>query len=302
MLLRYTEPCFKVAPVSNERTSEDTNYRYRKMPKIIPSVKRAFDILDLFFRGAESLSKPEIAAHLGLARTTVHEQVQTLLACGYLESVGDQRNRYTLGFRVFELGSVFASRLDPSQECFRAAREVSKSCDETVQMAIRDGMDVVFIIRVDSSRILRLVSAVGSRLPAHCTAVGKMLLSNLSDQELVALYGKNSRLHGMTSKSITSRERLLEELAMIRRNGYAYDNCESNEDARCVAAPVFDHSGAAYAAMSITVPSTRMDMKRKEELAKVVIAGARKLSRRLGWIQQDLTPSAPKRADLIKLS
>ena len=256
------------------------------MPKIIPSVKRAFDILDLFFGDTQSLSKPEIAVRLGMARTTVHEQVQTLLACGYLEQDENVPNRFTLGFRAFELGSVFASRLDPSQECLRAAKGISKSCDETVQVAIRDGMDVVFIIRVDSPRILRLVSAVGSRLPAHCTAVGKMLLSTLSDQGLLALYKNKSRLPGMTDNSITSLKGLLKEVSEIRNNGYAYDDCESNEDARCVAAPVYDHSGNAYAAMSITVPSTRMDLKRKFELAEVVLAGARKLSRRLGWTQE----------------
>ncbi len=262
------------------------------MPKIIPSVKRAFDILDLFFGGTESLSKPEIAARLGLARTTVHEQVQTLLACGYLETSDNQPNRYTLGFRVFELGNVFASRIDPSQECLRAAREVSKSCDETVQMAIRDGMDVVFIIRVDSSRILRLVSAVGSRLPAHCTGVGKMLLSCLSDQELAALYRNKTRLSGMTVNSIGSVKRLMTELSEVRQNGYAYDDCESNEDARCVAAPVYDHTGSAYAAMSITVPATRMDPVRKSELVDVVRSGAKKLSRRLGWVQADFAGHA----------
>jgi DNA-binding IclR family transcriptional regulator len=265
------------------------------MPKIIPSVKRAFDILDLFFGGTQSLSKPEIAARLRLPRTTVHEQVQTLLGCGYLEQDGTVPNRFTLGFRVFELGSVFASRLDPSQECLRAAREVSKLCDETVQMAIRDGTDVVFIIRVDSSRILRLVSAVGSRLPAHCTAVGKMLLSTVSDQELVTLYGNESRLPRMTRNSITSLKRLVKELHEIRANGYAYDECESNADARCVAAPVHDHTGSAYAAMSITVPSTRMDSERKIELAEVVSAGAKKLSRRLGWVQPDCVSSPHSR-------
>jgi DNA-binding IclR family transcriptional regulator len=253
------------------------------MAKIIASVKRAFDILDLFFGDTQSLSKPEIAMRLRLPRTTVHEQVHTLLTSGYLEQDENLPNRFRLGFRVFELGSVFASRLDPSQECLRAAREVSKSCDETVQMAIRDDKDVVFIIRVDSSRTLRLVSAVGSRLPAHCTAVGKVLLSALADSELAALYKKQRRLPGMTRKSISSMKRLAEEISEIRKRGYAYDDCESNEDARCVAAPVYDCDGNMYAAMSITVPWTRMDLKRKNELAEVVQAGAKKLSRRLGY-------------------
>ena len=253
------------------------------MAKIIPSVKRAFDILDLFFGNPHSLSKPEIAARLGLPRTCVHEQVNTLLASGYLEMDETQPNRFRLGFRVFELGSVFAARLDPSQECLRAAQDVSRSCDETVQMAVRDGRDVVFIIRIDSSRTLRLVSAVGSRLPAHCTGVGKMLLATLSDRELGALYKKQGRLLGMTRRSITSVTQLVKELSATRERGYAYDDCESNEDARCVAAPVYDRDGNPYAAMSITVPATRMDSRRKIELAGIVQLGAKKLSRRLGY-------------------
>jgi DNA-binding IclR family transcriptional regulator len=253
------------------------------MAKIIPSVKRAFDIIDLFFKSSQPLSKPEIEARLGLPRTTVHEQVNTLLASGYLEKDEALPNRFRLGFRVFELGSVFASRLDPSQECLRAAQEVSRSCDETVQMAIRDGRDVVFIIRVDSSRTLRLVSAVGTRLPAHCTAVGKMLLASLSDLELATLYKGHRRLLGMTSRSITSVKQLARELSETRKRGFAYDDCESNEDARCVAAPVYNRDETPYAAMSITVPVTRMDTKRITELAQTVQAGAKSLSRRLGY-------------------
>lgn len=253
------------------------------MAKIIPSVKRALEILGLFVEGAQTLSKPEISARLGLPRTTVHEQVNTLLAGGCLEKDESFPNSFRLGFRVFELGSAFAARLDPSQECLRAAQEVSRACDETVQMAVRDGRDVVFIIRVDSSRTLRLVSAVGSRLPAHCTAVGKMLLASLSDQEFATLYKGQRRLVGMTSRSITSVTQLVRELSETRKRGYAFDDCESNEDARCVAAPVYDRNGNPYAAMSITVPATRMDSRRKMELVRIVQLGAKKLSRRLGY-------------------
>jgi DNA-binding IclR family transcriptional regulator len=253
------------------------------MAKIIPSVKRAFDILELFLDGSQSFSVPEIARSLGLPRTTAYELVQTLLTCGYFERADNQPHRFTLGLRVFELGNVFSAKLDIAEEGQKVAKKVAKACNETVQMAIRDGTDAVFIIRVDSSQILRLVSAVGSRLPAHCTAVGKMLLSALTDMELKTLFKGNRRLRGMTANSITSIKSLIRELDMIRKRGYAYDDCESNEDARCVAAPVYDRNGSICAAMSITVPVTRMNSNRKNELAAIVQDGAKELSHRLGY-------------------
>jgi DNA-binding IclR family transcriptional regulator len=253
------------------------------MAKIIPSVKRAFEILGLFLDGIRSFSVPEITVRLDLPRTTAHDLVKTLLSCGYLELMDNQPYRFKLGLRVFELGSIYAAQLDITEEGQKVAGKVSKACDETVQMAIRDGTDAVFIIRVDSSHILRLVSAVGSRLPAHCTAVGKMLLSALADEELAALYRGQKKLPGMTTKSITSISALKNELAVIRERGYAYDDCESNEDARCVAAPVYDRSGRICAAMSITVPVTRMNSSRKKELVPIVQRGAKELSHRLGY-------------------
>lgn len=263
------------------------------MAKIIPSVKRAFEILELFLDGTPSFSVPEIAQRLGLPRTTAYELVQTLLACGYFEKADNQSHRFTLGLRVFELGNVFSARLDIAEEGQKVAKKISIACDETVQMAIRDDTDAVFIIRVDSSQTLRLVSAVGSRLPAHCTAVGKMMLSALTDVELKALYRGHNRLRGMTANSITTIKGLVSELAMIRKRGYAYDDCESNEEARCVAAPVYDRNGSICAAMSITVPVSRMNSNRKKELAAIVQDGAKELSHRLGyWLDRVALRSA----------
>ena len=254
------------------------------MAKVIPSVKRAFKILEQFRDKNLSLSVPEIALELGLPRTTAHDLVHTLLACGYLERIDNGSHRFTLGLRVFELGSTYASQLDIHQEGMKIAKKISQGCDETVQMGIRDNTDVVFIVRVDSSQTLRLVSAVGSRLPAHCTAVGKMLLSALSNDELSNLFKGQKRLSAMTANSIASIQDLAKEMDVIRKRGYAYDDCESNEDARCVAAPVYDRNGSICAAMSITVPVTRMNSNRKKELVPIVQQGAKELSLRLGYI------------------
>ena len=251
--------------------------------KTIPSVTRALEILKLFRNGNSTLSVPEIIAQLELARTTAHDLVQTLLACGYLERVEEQPYRFKLGLCVFQLGCTYEAQLDLAEEGRKIAREMSEASGETIQMAIRDGAEAVFLIRVDSNHMLRLVSAVGSKLPAHCTAVGKMLLSPLTEQELRALYKGQTRLSAMTLNSISSFEDLLKELAVVSKRGYAEDDCESNEDAKCLAAPIYDRNGGIRAAISITVPVTRMNADRKNELLRIVQGGAREISCRLGY-------------------
>ena len=253
------------------------------MTRLVPAIARALDLLELFVDGGPSLSIPDMAARLGRPRSSVHEIVQTLLARGYLARLEQQPNRFTLGARLFELGNAYANELDLAREGQQVARWVAAECDETVHLAILDGTQVVYIAKVDSTHAVRMVSVLGGRLPAHCTAVGKMLLSGLSDAEVAARFAGSQTLVAMTPASITSLGRLRQELAEIRARGLAYDDCESNTLVRCVSAPVYDHRGEMVAAMSISVPIVRMDDSRREELGKLVRKGADELSRRLGY-------------------
>jgi len=261
-----------------------------RMPRLVPAVTRAFDILEAFRGDARPLSVPEVAARLRLPRSTAHDLVRTLVARGYLRALDDQPHKFVLGLRVFELGSTYAASLDLPREGRQVARAVSAVCNETVHLAVLDDTEVVYIAKVDSTQAIRMVSAVGRRLPAHCTAVGKMLLSGLSDRELIARYGRSKSFASMTPNSITSLPRLRRELAVIRVRGLAFDDCESNVDVRCVAAPVHDRDGQMAAAMSISVPITRMRPKRREELAALVKQGAQDLSRRLGFLPRAARP------------
>ncbi|MCO5988218.1 IclR family transcriptional regulator [Actinoallomurus spadix] len=251
------------------------------MGRAVPAVTRALDILELFL-DRPTLSAPEITERLGLPRTTVHELVTTLTERAYLIPVPGQPTRYRLGMRLFQLGSVFADQLDLAHEAREAAQRVATDCDETVHVAILDGTDVVYIAKADSTHPVRMVSAVGRRLPAHCTGVGKMLLSGLAPEALDAAYPLDGELAAMTHHSVTSPVRLRAHLDAIRHQGLSYDECESNEAVFCVAAPVYDHTGAMVAGMSISVPSIRWDDRRREEWSTLVRKGAAVLSQRLG--------------------
>ncbi|GAA2108858.1 IclR family transcriptional regulator [Actinomadura alba] len=251
------------------------------MGRMVPAVGRALDVLELFL-DRPTLSAPDITERLGLPRTTVHELVTTLVERSYLVPVSGQPTRYRLGLRLFQLGSVFADRLDLAAEGREAALKVAAECDETVQVAVLDGTDVVYVAKVDSTHPVRMVSAVGRRLPAHCTGLGKMLLSGLGAEALDARYPRDRKLPGMTPNSITSPARLRSHLGEVRARGLAYDDCESNEAVHCVAAPVYDHTGAMVAAMSISVPTLRWNDDRRREWGELVREGAAGLSARLG--------------------
>jgi len=252
------------------------------MGRAVPAANRALDILELFL-GTPVLSAPEVVTRLGLPRTTVHELLGTLVDRSYLVLMPGQPLRYRLGVRLFQLGSVFAENLDLTREAQRVATEVAAACDETVHVAVLEGRDAFYIARIDSTHPVRMVSAVGRRLPAHCTGVGKMLLSSLAPEAIDALYPSGTRLETMTSRSISSRSRLDAALARIRRVGLSYDEGESTDEVQCVAAGVYDHTGRMVAAMSISVPSMRWDDAAREALPTLVREGAEQLSASLGF-------------------
>jgi IclR family transcriptional regulator, KDG regulon repressor len=250
------------------------------MPRMVPAVARSFAILDLLKKRGP-LSIPEISAQLRLPRSTAHDLVTTLVALDVLEATPEDSHRFELGLVLHELGSAYLFEVDLAREGQQVAATVARSCGETVHLASLDGTEVVYLAKVDSIHEVRMVSAVGRRLPAHCTAVGKALLSGLTDAELGALYGAGT-LPAMTPDSITSLAALRRQLARVRVDGIALDDCESNRDVRCVAAPVLDHTGRIVAAMSISVPTIRCGVDWPEGLADLVREGARDLSRRLG--------------------
>ncbi|WP_327686054.1 IclR family transcriptional regulator [Streptomyces sp. NBC_00467] len=253
------------------------------MGRLVPAVTRALDVLELFLDGDGTLTSPDITRKLQLPRTTVHELVTTLVARSYLVVVPGQPGRYRLGVRSYQLGSRYAEQLDLAAEGQRVAREVAGTCDETVHVAILENLDVIYIAKVDSTHAVRMVSAAGRRLPAHCTSVGKMLLAALPTDELNLRIDEAGALAAMTHNSITDPDELRAVLAETRRRGIAVEHRESNPDVSCVAAPVRDSSGRTVAALSISVPMIRWSQEREADLAELAVKGAEDLSTSLGY-------------------
>ena len=253
------------------------------MGRLVPAVTRALDILELFLDGDGTLSAPDIVRRLQLPRTTVHELVTTLSARSYIVQVPGQPGRYRLGVRPYQLGSRYAEQLDVAAEGQQVARSVAETCDETVHVAILEGTDVIYIAKVDSTHAVRMVSAAGRRLPAHCTSVGKMLLASLPDHELSSRIPEDADLVAMTAEQHHRHGRPAQALAEIRQRGRSpWRAQESNPDVSCVAAPVQDRTGRVVAALSISVPMIRWSDERRVELEQLAAKGAAELSERLG--------------------
>ncbi|MFF5084845.1 IclR family transcriptional regulator [Actinoplanes sp. NPDC000266] len=253
------------------------------MPRVVPAVSRALDILELFLDRPQ-LSAREVMERLDLPRTTVHELLVTLVDRSYLIAVPGQPVEYRLGLPLFQLGAAFAGRLDLVHEARNVTREVAAVCNEAVHVAVLDGADVVYLVKVDSTHPVRMVSGVGLRLPAHCTAVGKVLLSALDRVALDAVL--KGELPGMTPDSITDPDRLRDHLDQVRAAGVAVDVGESDGAMRCVAAGVRDHSGAVIAAMSVSAPIIRWTPEAHGEWTALVQDGAARLSARMGYPRQ----------------
>ena len=249
------------------------------MPRLTPAVVRSLDVLELFLDARHGLTAPEVVQRTGLPRTTVHELLATLAQRKYLWR--DERSTYHLGLSVFRLGNAFAERLDLRAVGLRVAESVVKECDETVHIGILDGADLVYICKVDSTHSVRMVSRMGGRVPASCTAVGKALLAYLPDSERKPLVGKG--LSKLTPNSITEPHVLANQLDEIRASGVAFESGESTPDVSCVAAPVRDHTGSVVAALSISVPDMRWNLRSPQEWADVAIDGAARFSSELGY-------------------
>jgi DNA-binding IclR family transcriptional regulator len=223
-----------------------------------------------------------VTEQLDLPRTTIHELLVTLVARSYLIPVPGQPVRYRLGMPLFQLGAAFAGRLDLVREAQGVARDVAAACDEAVHVAVLDGADVIYLVKVDSTHPVRMVSAVGRRLPAHCTAVGKVLLASLDPTRLDAVLSDDT-LSGMTPESITDPDRLRDHLDRVRAEGVAVDNGESDSAMRCVAAAICDHNGVVIAAMSVSAPIIRWTPQAHAEWTALVRDGAATLSARMGY-------------------
>jgi DNA-binding IclR family transcriptional regulator len=247
----------------------------------VKSALRGLEILDLLTRRETPMTFTEIADTLGYPRSSLHSLLRTLVQSGWAELNPDTR-RYTLGIRAWEAGNAYLRAVNLADRARPYMERVRDALDETVQLAVRDGRYNVYVSNVDGSQLLVLASAIGRRLEAHATGVGKVLLADLPEAERRSLLG-GQPLERFTDSTITDLDRLEADLAVIRARGHSVDNEEYTRGVRCVAVPVRDHTGRVVAGMSVSVPTIRFDADRAEQARSLLVAAAAELSTALGW-------------------
>lgn len=246
----------------------------------VRAIERAMQILDCFSADAPERTLSEISQCANLHKATTHRIVGTLLHHGFLERADDGL-KYRLGLRLASIGFNVINRMDVRQEAIPYMKKVVQELDEACDLSIYDQGFVFYVEFMNSTHALQVAAAVGARLPAYCTASGKLMLSYLPEDLLDQALQDGFTPY--TKNTLSTREALVQQLALIRSQGYAIDDEEFELGIRAVAAPIHDHSGAAVAAVSTPAPASRMSHERIPSVASYLIENARQISRRLGW-------------------
>lgn len=223
----------------------------------VKSAQRTLEILEAVARSAEGVSFVDLAEALPYPKSSLHGLLQTIVAMRWL-TFDPARRLYSVGVKPWEVGQSFLGSRELVVRARQFLREANVELGETVQLGILDDLDVVYIDKVDGTQPLRLISSVGSRLPAYVTGIGKALLSGLPDEALAERFA-GIELTGYTERTITSGDALIEVVQEVRRRGYATDDGEYTHGVYCVAVPIYGAGGEVVAAMSCSVPKARLD-------------------------------------------
>ncbi|HWE53800.1 MAG TPA: IclR family transcriptional regulator [Bryobacteraceae bacterium] len=249
---------------------------------------RTFQILDVLAQEGPVLGVTEIATRLGLHKSTAHRLIMVLESRRFLER--DMSGKCHLGSRVMQLGLAVLAQLDIAEVARPHLRRLVAETGETAQVGVVKEDDIVAIASAQSFRSLRLATTVGTRIPAHCTALGKSILA-FSSRDVAASVLRKDAFKCFTPNTITSPARLRDELQRVRQLGYACDNEEWEKGLRCLSAPIRDSSREVVGAVGIAGSDIRLTENRTRMLAAAVISAASRISAGLGYVAKGPIPA-----------
>lgn len=256
--------------------------RKEKSEYIIQAVDHALDLLEQFQGDIDELGVTELSKRLKLHKNNVFRLLATLESRNYIEQNRVTEN-YRLGLKTLELGQTFIKQMGLLRQSRPVLEALVKECNETTYVAILKDSHIVYLDVVETDLTVRVVPRVGSRLPAYCTAAGKIQLAYMTDEELDN-YLPAKELKRYTANTITDRDEFKVHLAGIVEQGYAIDNEEMDVGVCCVAAPIRDYTRRIIGAVSISGPSMRFSKERMEqELIPLVQRAGEDISTKLGF-------------------
>jgi IclR family transcriptional regulator, KDG regulon repressor len=213
----------------------------------LKTVDRALSILELLAHHSEGLRPVDLARIMALNKVTVHRMLKTLENRGFIDK--RENGRYLVGLKLVAVASLRLNNLELKTEAQPWLRQLACRVGQPVHLAIRDQDEIVYIEKVETVHSMRMYSQIGKRGPLHCTALGKVLLAGLPDEEAIDLL-KRKELKAYTPATKTDPVSVLEEIRQVRRQGCAFDRAEHEPNVYCIATPVHDYRGQVIAAVS----------------------------------------------------
>jgi IclR family acetate operon transcriptional repressor len=246
----------------------------------VQSLSRALGLLERIAEADAGITLSDLAQAVGLAASTTHRLLSTLEQHGFA-AVDADRGTWFIGVKAFTVGNAFLADRDAVEIARPFMRALMEESGESVNLAILDDGDVVFLSQVQCREMMRMLVKLGGRAPLHASGAGKALLAALSATEVdrrIAVHG----LRRFTSGTHVTRDALSADLDGVRRRRFAYDDEEHAVGLRCVAATVHDEHGEAAASLSLSGPRARITDQRIDALGAMVVRTADDVTRAMG--------------------
>jgi DNA-binding IclR family transcriptional regulator len=266
-LVEPPQPDFDAAPEDQQRVG-------------VQSLGRAFAILEEIARHREGIGLADLSKRVGLHNSTTFHLAKTMVSLGYVRQEKVSK-RYRIGRPLFALAASALDEIEMVSLATPILEELSAQTGESSHFAVRMGDAVVVIARTSGPGAFQLTERVGVVRPAHCTALGKVILAALPPERLERFL-ERVELKPSTERSITEVPKLLREIEEVRRSGIAFDDGEFNPEVRCVAVPVGDFTGQTIGALGISGPIWRLSIQIMQSQARIVQAAAQRLAAQFG--------------------
>jgi len=246
----------------------------------VQALTRGLMLLECVGRARDGVTLSDLAMQIGLAASTTHRLLNTLEHMRFVYQEPEQGKWY-IGVNAFHVGSAFINSRDVITQSRPLLRQLMEQSGETTNIAVLDDGEAVMLAQVQCHEMMRMVVPLGRRMPLHASAVGKSLLADMPETEIVPILHQRG-LPQFTANTLVTPTELYGTLRDIRAQGYAYDNEEHAVGLRCVAATIYDEHGEPLAAISISGPSSRILDRRVAELGLMVARTATEMTETVG--------------------
>ncbi|NAS24752.1 helix-turn-helix domain-containing protein [Herbidospora sp. NEAU-GS84] len=242
--------------------------------EFVQSLARGLSVIRAFDGSSPELTLSEVARKTGLTRAAARRFLLTLVHLGYVRTDG---RLFSLSPRVLELGYAYLSNLSLPDVAFPHLERLVGEVHESASVSVLDDTDIIYVARVPTTRIMRVTIAIGTRFPAHCTSMGRVLLAGLPACDLDAYFAR-ADLVRMTDRTLTSEGELRAVLAEVREQGYALVDQELEDGLRSIAVPVRDRAGRVVAAVNLSSHASRTSLESaRRDLLPPLLAGAARI-------------------------